>query len=331
MKMRIVVLDGYTLNPGDLSWTELQSLGECDIHERTSMKETVHRAQDATVLLTNKTVLDAGIIAQLPHLKYIGVLATGYNVVDIEAAARRGIPVTNVPEYGTGSVNQMVFAHILNFYNRVAQYNHSVQQGDWHRSPDFCFQKYPLIELSGKTMGIVGLGQIGMAVAISALAFGMKVLAYKPSAPKDPLPVGIVLMELETVFRESDIVTLHCPLTPQNRGFVNAELLDKMKSNAFLVNTSRGPLIDEYALAHALDNGRIAGAGLDVLTQEPPAPDCPLFTARNCFITPHVAWATRDARARLMKTAIDNLRAFLRGERRNVVNRVRVENPSLPE
>nr|VFJ43182.1 MAG: glycerate dehydrogenase [Candidatus Kentron sp. FW] len=321
--MRIVVLDGYTLNPGDLSWEKLRSLGECTIHDRTSREETFGRARDAAIILTNKTVLTRDMIARLPDLRYIGVLATGYNVVDIEAAAQRGIPVTNVPEYGTDSVAQMVFAHVLDFCNRVAGYSESVRRGNWSRSEDFCLQEYPLVELSGKTMGIVGLGRIGTAVANLSIAFGMDVLAYKPSPP-DHLPKGVVLTDLETVFRESDIVSLHCPLTPKTRGFVNAELLARMKPGAFLINTSRGPLIDEDALASALDNERIAGAGLDVLATEPPAPDCPLLTAKNCVITPHVAWATRAARARLMKTAMDNIEAFLQGEGMNVVNGVEI-------
>jgi len=316
--MRIVVLDGYTLNPGDLSWEELHTLGECEIHERTPVQETIQRAQGAEIILTNKTVLDATTISQLPELKYIGVLATGYNVVDIATAAKRQIPVTNVPEYGTESVNQMVFAHILNFYNRVTQHSDSVRQGSWTRSKDFCFWEHPLTELSGQTMGIIGLGRIGSAVATTATAFGMQVLAYKPSPPAQ-IPTGVTMTNLESVFRESDIVSLHCPLTEQNRAFVNAELLREMKPSAFLVNTSRGPLIDEQALTNALDRGNIAGAGLDVLVTEPPVADCPLFTAKNCFITPHIAWATRTARARLMKIAIDNIRAFLSGQTINVV------------
>nr|VFK55929.1 MAG: glycerate dehydrogenase [Candidatus Kentron sp. TUN]VFK62088.1 MAG: glycerate dehydrogenase [Candidatus Kentron sp. TUN]VFK64910.1 MAG: glycerate dehydrogenase [Candidatus Kentron sp. TUN] len=329
LKMRIVVLDGYTLNPGDLSWTDLQSLGDCDIYARTTIDETIHRARDAAIILTNKTILNRDIITQLPHLKYIGVLATGYNVVDTEAAARHKIPVTNVPEYGTKSVSQMVFAHVLNFCNRVTPHSESVHRGNWSRSEDFCFQEYPLIELFGKTMGVVGLGRIGMAVATNAIAFGMDVLAYNPSTPAHT-QTDIVLTDLETVFRKSDIVTLHCPLSEHNRGFVNAELIGKMKPSAFLINTSRGPLIDEDALADALNKERLAGAGLDVLAKEPPTPDCPLLTAKNCFITPHIAWATHAARARLMKAVIDNLKGFLRGEELNVVNGVRIENPFSP-
>ena len=317
--MRIVVLDGYTLNPGDLSWGGLESLGDCDVYDRTDQDEILSRARGAEIILTNKTVLTADSIARLPSLKYIGVLATGYNVVDIEAAAQRGIPVTNVPEYGTGSVVQMVFAHILHFTNHVAEHSTSVHTGNWTRSEDFCFWEYPLVELQGKTIGIIGLGRIGSAVAAAASAFGMHVLAFRRGNPARG-PEGVETKTLEEVFEQCDIVSLHCPLTEQNHAFVNAGLLGRMKPNAFLVNTSRGGLIDEEALADALNRGRLAGAGLDVLTREPPDHNCPLLTARNCFITPHIAWATRGARERLMGTAIANLEAFLAGNRVNVVN-----------
>jgi len=317
--MRIVVLDGYTLNPGDLSWAELQALGPCEIYERTPISETLQRAQDVEILLTNKTVLNEEIIAQLPTLKYIGVLATGYNVVDVEAASRRGITVANVPEYGTASVSQMVFAHLFHFSNRVGDHSASVRAGAWSRSKDFCFWETPLVELHGKTMGIVGLGRIGFAVATAAKAFGMEVIAFNPSTPRR-VPEGVTLTDLQSVFQKSDVVSLHCPLTKTNARFVNADLLAQMKASAFLINTSRGPLIDEEALAKALNEGQLAGAGLDVLTKEPPDPSCPLLTAKNCYITPHIAWATRDARARLMKTAVDNLKAFLKGDTINVVN-----------
>jgi len=320
--MRIVVLDGYTLNPGDLSWAGLQALGDCDIYDRTTPSETVERAHHAEILLTNKTPLGQGIIRQLPELKYIGVLATGYNVVDVEAAAASGVPVTNVPEYGTGSVVQMVFAHILNFCNHVAEHSASVHQGEWCRSKDFCFWQYPLVELQGKTMGIVGLGRIGSAVATAALAFGMRVMAHNRSVPQH-IPVGVVLADLDRVFAESDVVSLHCPLTPENHGFVNSRLLATIKPTAFLVNTSRGALINEQDLADALNRGIIGGAGLDVLVKEPPSPDCPLLNAKHCFITPHIAWATLGARERLMNAAIENIKAFLRGDSQNVVNGVK--------
>jgi len=317
--MRIVVLDGHTLNPGDLSWAELQSLGDCTIYDRTLPAETLERAQGAEILLTNKTVLNKEVIAQLPSLKYIGVLATGYNVVDTVAAAHHGVWVTNVPAYSTNSVTQMVFAHILHFTNHVAEHSTSVRKGNWCTSKDFCYWETPLIELAGKTLGIVGLGKIGSAVATAALAFNMRVLAYNRSVPP-VVPEGVIMTDLESVFRQSDIVSLHCPLNEQNQKFVNAALLGLMKSTAFFVNTSRGPLIDETALADALNQGRIAGAGIDVLSKEQPSPDCPLLTAKNCSITPHIAWATRSARERLMRIAVDNLKAFLRNDRVNVVN-----------
>ncbi len=317
--MRIVVLDGYALNPGDLSWEELGTMGDCEIHERTPPEETIARSQGADVLLTNKTVLDGETIARLPDLKYIGVLATGYNVVDVKAAAERGIPVTNVPEYSTGSVAQMVFAHILNHCHHVAEHSAGVHDGKWCRSVDFSYRDTPLIELRDKAMGIVGLGRIGSTVAGVATAFGMKAIAYDP-VPPATLPGGVTMTDLETVFAQSDFISLHCPLTEENHGFVNAELLAGMRPTAFLVNTSRGPVIDEQALADALNRGTIAGAGLDVLVKEPQAPDCPLLNAKNCFITPHIAWATYGARARLMGVVVDNLKAFLDGERANVVN-----------
>jgi len=317
--MQIVVLDGYALNPGDLSWQGLESLGSCTIHDRTPAEHTVGRAKDAEIILTNKTVLGEDEIAQLPELKYIGVLATGYNVVDTEAARRREIPVTNVPEYGTASVAQMVFAHVLHFCHHVAEHGASTREGAWSESRDFCFWNYPLVELQGKTMGIVGIGRIGATVAKLAAAFGMDVLAYDPMQPES-VPEGVVMTDLESVFGKGDFVSLHCPLTPQNQGLVNAELLGHMKPSAFLINTSRGPLIDEAALADALNSGGIAGAGLDVLAKEPPSADCPLLKAKNCSITPHIAWATYDARKRLMDVAVGNVAAFLNGGAVNVVN-----------
>jgi glycerate dehydrogenase len=317
--MRIVVLDGYTLNPGDLSWDRFQSLGECVVYDRTPRDAVVARAQGAQLVLTNKTVVSREAIAQLPELQYIGVLATGFNIVDTQAAAERRIPVANVPEYGTASVAQMVFAHVLHLCHHVGEHSQSVRDGKWTRCPDFCFWDYPLIELAGRTMGVLGLGRIGGAVANIARAFGMKVLATKASQ-KTPVPAGIVLTDLQTLFRESDVISLHCPLTESTRGIVNRELLSIMKPTAFLINTSRGPLIDEQALADALNQGVLAGAGLDVLAVEPPTGESPLMTARNCHITPHIAWATWDARRRLMDTAFENAAAFVRGERINLVN-----------
>lgn len=319
--MRIVILDGYTLNPGDLSWDELASLGELVVYERTPVEQTVERARGFDILLTNKAPVTGEMINQMPDLKYIGLLATGYNVVDVNAAAGRGIPVTNVPEYGTYSVAQMAFSHLLNLCQHAAEHSSAVRQGRWNVSKDFCFWDYPLIELYGLTMGIVGLGRIGSAAASMALSFGMRVLAHDPKPAFAP-PEGIILTDLETVFRESDAVSLHCPLTGTNRAFVNAGLLSKMKSSAFLINTSRGQLIHEADLADALNRGVIAGAGLDVLAVEPPDPANPLLSAKNCYITPHISWATQAARRRLMGMVYQNVKAFIEGRSVNVVNGV---------
>ncbi len=320
--MNIVVLDGYTLNPGDLTWKDLESLGRCTVYDRTPPEEVVPRAKDAEVALTNKTVLSADVIKQLPKLKYIGVLATGYNVVDVEAAANLGIPVTNVPAYSTPSVAQLVLAHLLNFAHHVSAHSETVKNGKWASSMDFCYWDTPLIELEGLTMGIIGFGRIGRATAKLALAFGMKVIAYDVVTPKS-MPEGCQFVDLEDVFRSSDIVTLHCPLTPQTQNIINRERLELMKKTAFLINAGRGPLVDEQALAQALNNEEIAGAGLDVLSSEPPEKDNPLLKARNCFITPHIAWATRSARKRLLKVVVDNVTAFLVGKPQNVVNEVK--------
>jgi glycerate dehydrogenase len=316
--IQIVVLDGFTLNPGDLDWAELKALGRCDVYDRTPPAELLHRAAHADILLTNKTVLASADLQELPRLKYIGVLATGTNVVDLAAARARGIPVTNVPTYGTKSVAQMTFALLLELAHRVGHHAQTVHEGRWTRSADFCYWDSPLVELDGLTLGVVGFGRIGRAVADLAAAFGMKVLACDVAAGASPPFVRLV--ELDTLFRESDVVSLHCPLTPQTANLVNARRLALMKPTAFLLNTSRGPLVDEPALAEALNSGRIAGAALDVLALEPPPADNPLLTARNCIITPHLAWATRAARARLMQIAVENARAFLQGKPQNVVN-----------
>ncbi|HEX7555295.1 MAG TPA: D-2-hydroxyacid dehydrogenase [Leptolinea sp.] len=319
--MRIVILDGYTLNPGDLSWEQFQSLGECVIYDRTPVNETINRAMGCDILLTNKALVTRDMLDQLPDLKYIGLLATGYNVVDVKAAAERHIPVTNVPEYGTQSVAQMVFAHVLNLCQHAAEHSSSVRQGKWSQSKDFCFWDFPLVELAGLTIGIVGLGRIGSTVANTARAFGMDVLAFDPVTPS-PKPDQVTLTDIEAVFQKSDVVSLHCPLTELNRGFVNAKLLGLMKHSSFLINTSRGQLINEADLAEALNKGTIAAAGLDVLAVEPPDPGNPLLTARNCYITPHISWATRSARQRLMATAAGNVEAFMHGKSMNVVNEV---------
>lgn len=317
--MVITVLDAYALNPGDLSWGPLEALGNCTIYDRTPPDKILERAQNAQILLTNKVIVSAAAMEQSPGLEYIGLLATGYDVVDVEAADRRGICVTNVPAYGTDSVAQMVFAHILNLCHHVAHHSKRVRQGAWSRSEDFCFWDHPLIELTGLTMGLVGLGRIGQATARLAAAFGMTVIASDVTPPPS-CPDFVRMVDLNTLFRQSDIISLHCPLTPDTHHMVNRERLQQMKPTAFLINTSRGPLVEEPALFEALNAGSLAGAGLDVLETEPPDPDCPLFTAPNCHITPHIAWATRSARQRLLSAAVDNVKAFLRNNPQNVVN-----------
>ena len=316
-KPRIVVLDSYTLNPGDLSWEKLESLGSCTYFDRTPPDEVVERSKNADMVLTNKALLSKDAIKQLPELKYIGVTATGYNIVDVDAARERHIPGTNVPSYGTDSVAQMVFAHLLNITQRVADHSRAVREGRWTAAPDWCFWDFPLVELKHNTLGIIGLGRIGRATARLGHAFGMQVIACNRSPVKDPEVARMV--DLETVFRESDVVSLHCPLTAENEKLVSAERLRLMKPTAILINTSRGPLVDEQALADALNNDRLAGAGVDVVSTEPPSGDNPLFAAKNCYVTPHIAWATRAARARLLDIAVENVAAFLRGEPQNLV------------
>lgn len=318
--MKIVVLDGYTLNPGDLSWKELEQFGECTIYDRTPKENIIERSQDAEVLFTNKTPVDRETLEQLPKLQYIGVLATGFNVVDVEAAAERNIPVANVPTYGTSSVAQMTFALLLELTQHVAHHAQTVRQGRWSTSSDFCYWDYPLIELAGLTMGLVGFGRIGRATARVAHGFGMQVIAHDPMAAGNDDDIDMT--SLEDLLRRSDVVSLHCPLTEKNQGMINAERLRMMKPSAFLINTARGPLIDEQALADALNNQLIAGAGLDVLAEEPPRNGSPLFNAKNCFITPHISWATSAARARLLDIAVNNVRTFLAGRPKNVVNGV---------
>jgi glycerate dehydrogenase len=317
--MNIVVLDGYTLNPGDLSWDELKALGPCEIHDRTLPAEILTGAAGAEVVLTNKTVLAREEIRALPALQYIGVLATGTNVVDLAVARERRICVTNVPAYATASVVQLTFALLLELTLHVGHHAQSVCGGRWTRSPDFCYWERPLVELAGRTMGLVGLGNIARAVATVAQALGLTVRANTRRPLQDPAP-GVELTDLETLFRGSDIVSLHCPLTSQTKHLVNAERLSWMRPTAYLLNTGRGPLVDEHALARALNEGRLAGAGLDVLSVEPPPADNPLLSAKHCVITPHIGWATGAARARLMKVAVENVRAFLAGKPQNVVS-----------
>jgi glycerate dehydrogenase len=316
---RIIVLDGYTLNPGDLSWALLQTLGTCEIYERTAPAELLSRAAGAEILITNKVVLSREDIGRLPTLRYIGVTATGYNIVDTTAARERGVTVTNVPAYGTCSVAQHTLALLLELTQHVGAHAESVRAGEWTRAKDWCYWKTPLIELDGLNMGIVGYGRIGQAVARLAEAFGMRVLLSSRQRQLE-LPRNVAVVELDHLFRTCDVLSLHCPLTEETRQLVNAKRLAMMKPTAFLINTSRGPLVDEVALAAALNNGRLAGAALDVLAMEPPVAENPLLTAKNCLLTPHLAWATQAARARLLQVAVDNVDAFLGGKPKNVVN-----------
>jgi glycerate dehydrogenase len=310
----ITVLDGFTLNPGDLSWRDLAALGNLTVHERTLPEQVLERCRDSDVVLTNKTTLPGEIIRALPALRFIGVLATGYNVVDVAAAAERGIPVSNVPGYAASSAAQAVFSLLLELATRTGDHARAVAEGRWTRSQDFCFWDSPLVELDGLTLGIVGFGNIGRAVARIARAFGMRVLVCS-RRPVD----GEENVSLDALFARSDVVSLHCPLTEETRHLVNADRLRLMRPQAFLINTGRGPLVDEQALAEALERGQIAGAGLDVLSSEPPPAGHPLVGAKNCLITPHIAWATKAARMRLMGAAVENVRAFLGGHPQNLV------------
>lgn len=316
--MKIVVLDAYTLNPGERRWEELEELGEVIVHDRTSPQDVVRRAEDVDVVLTNKTILDRFVLDLLPKLKYIGVLATGYNVVDLDVARRRGIVVTNIPAYSTPSVAQMAIAHLLNITQRIGHYANEVHNGVWSAQPDFCYWNTPLVELAGKKMGIVGFGNTGQVTARIAEALGMEILVYT-SKPKKMLPKKYQKVALDSLFSMSDVVSLHCPLTPENKEMVNSYRLSLMKQGAILINTSRGGLIDEKALEQALLSGRLLGAGLDVLSSEPASVGNPLLKLKNCFITPHIAWATRESRTRLMNQAVKKLKAWMEG---NTINNV---------
>jgi glycerate dehydrogenase len=317
--MEIVVLDGFALNPGDLDWGRLARLGDLKVYDRTPRDQILERIGEAEAVITNKTPLDMELLSRVPHLRYIGVLATGYNVVDVDAAARQGITVTNVPAYSTDSVAQLVFALLLELCLHVQQHSDAVHAGDWVSSKDFSFTRTPMTELAGKTLGILGFGQIGQKVAAIATAFGMQIRVFSRKQKNIPGMGGVCWCGLKELFSGSDVITLHCPLTPETTGLVNREKLAWMNPSAFLINTSRGPVVNEADLAEALHQGRIAGAGLDVLSTEPPLADNPLLTAPNCIITPHIAWATRAARIRLQRTVIDNIKAFLKGTPVNVV------------
>ena len=317
--MKIVILDGYTLNPGDLSWESLQSLGDVTVYDRSSPDQIVARAANAEIVLVNKVVLSDAHLEQLPDLKYIGVMATGYNNVDVSAAKKQNIIVTNVKAYGPASVAQHTFGLLLALTNHLELHSQSVRNGDWAASQDFCYWKTPLIELAGKTLGLVGLGDIGSKVADIAKAMGMNVIAYRKNPGKSE-DNGITMVTLDALFEDSDVISLHCPLTEETRELINTTRLGQMKSSAFLLNTGRGPLINEQDLAGALQKGTIAGAGLDVLSTEPPAADNPLLSAPNCIITPHIAWASFEARKRLLQMVADNISAFINGNPTNVVS-----------
>lgn len=317
--MKITILDGYTINPGDLSWKPIESFGSCTVYDRTAPEETYERSKDAEIVITSKVVFDRDLILRLPELRYIGVIATGYNVIDLAAAKEGSVVVTNIPDYCSSSVAQMVFAHILEFARHVGHHDRTVKEGKWTSSRDFCYWDYPQMELVGKTLGLLGCGRIGRETAQIALGFGMKVIAYDlhPISLDD---LVIEFVDLDTIFSESDIISLHCPLTPDTKGIIRTENLSKMKPSVLLINTARGPLVNEEDLALALNTGVIAGAGLDVMNVEPPPPESPLVGARNCHITPHIAWAGLESRVRLIQMTAANIRAFLDGNPVNVVN-----------
>jgi len=319
--MKITVLDGYALNPGDLSWEGFERFGDVIVCDRTPENRILERCAGRKVILTNKTPLTATTIEALPGLKYIGLLATGYNVVDVSTAAKKGIVVTNIPTYGTYSVAQMVFALLLELCHHVQYHSDSVKRGEWSSNKDWCYWRYPLIELSGKTMGIIGFGRIGRQVGKIADGMGMDVLAFDVKEEKEATENAgyIFTSDIDRLFRVSDVISLNCPLVPETEGIINVHTIGLMKPTAFVINASRGPLVNENDLADALNEGRIAGAGLDVLTMEPPGPHNPLLSAKNCLITPHIAWATKEARKRLMDIAVENLRAFISGSPVNTV------------
>ena len=319
--MKIVVLDGYTLNPGDLTWHDIEVLGDFVVYDRTPIDKIEERAAGADIIFTNKTPLTEEFFFNMPKLKYVGVLATGYNVVDLKAASKHGVVVTNIPTYGTQSVAQMVFALLLEHCHHAQHHSDAVKNGVWANSEDFCFWNYPLVELAGKTMGIIGFGRIGQQTADIASALGMNIIAYDHHRSGKTLRTRFKWVELSELLKSSDVISLHCPLFEETKGIINKESLSMMKKSAFLINTSRGPLVVDQDLADALNNEVIAGAGLDVLTVEPPSMDNPLMTAKNCIITPHISWATTEARARLMDIAASNLKAFLDNTPVNVVNK----------
>ncbi len=317
--MKIVVLDGYTLNPGDLSWEGIEGLGELKVYDRTPEDKVLERIIDADAVFTNKTPVSKDTIAACPKLKYIGVLATGYNIVDVEAARERNIPVSNIPVYGTAAVAQMVFALLLEICHHTAAHSDAVHKGDWANNPDWCFWNYPLIELAGKTMGVIGLGRIGQNTARIAAAFGMKVLAYDEHE-SDLGRKYAEYVSLDELLEQSDVIALHCPLFPSTQGIINKNSIAKMKNGVIIINNSRGPLIVEQDLTDALNSGKVYAAGIDVISTEPIREDNPLLQAKNCFITPHISWAPKESRERLMNIATENLKSFIDGKPANIVN-----------
>ena len=318
--MKIVILDGYTVTQNDLNWKTLEDLAEVEVYERTAPEDVVTRCKGAEMVLTNKVVLDAATLNMLPRLMYIGVLATGYNVVDLEAATRQSVVVTNLPAYSTNSVAQMVFSHILNIVSRVDHYARANRKGKWSNSEDFCYLDHKLFELANKKIGIIGLGNTGMATANIALGFGMNVLAYTSKDDND-LPEGIRKATMDDLFESSDIISLHCPLNDETHHIINADNIKKMKRSAIIINTGRGGLVNDSDLADALNNEQVYAYGADVITTEPVLADNPLLSAKNCFLTPHIAWATREARQRLINICTDNIKAFIDGEAINQVNK----------
>ena len=318
--MKIVMLDAYTTNPGDLSWDEFKALGDLTIYDRTPSDKIIERAEEADILITNKTPVTKEIIDCLPKLKFIALMSTGYNIVDYVYLKEKGIPVSNIPSYSTDAVAQLVMSFILELAMNVGLHSESVKNGDWADCADFCYWKAPLTELTGKTLGIFGLGKIGKAVAERAKAFGMNVVAYTPRIHGDE-PDFIKLVSLDEMLNLSDIISMHCPLTPETEGVVNRDFISKMKDGAYFINTSRGTVVDEYALADALNSGKLGGAGLDVLSTEPPKKDNPLLSTKNCFITPHIAWASFETRKRLVSILYNNIQAFLDSKPQNVINK----------
>lgn len=318
-KLKAVILDGYTENPGDISWESIEKLVDLTVYPRTPQEKVFERAKEADILIVNKVPVTKELITGLPNLKFVATLATGYNQIDCEALKEKGIPVSNIPAYSTNAVAQMVFAYILELINKVSEYTADVKSGTWSKCDDFCYWNSPLYELDGKTLGIIGFGKIGKRVSEIANAFGMKTLAYTPSGKKDGVE-NVVFTDMDTVIKTSDFITVHCPLTESTKNLIDAEFISKLKSNAFIINTARGGVTNEHDVAEALKNGKLAGYGTDVLSTEPPSPDNPLLSAPNCLITPHIAWAAFETRLRLMGILEENIKAFLNGTPVNVVN-----------